>query len=848
MTHNKYTPMLRQYLTIKEQHPDKILFFRLGDFYEMFFSDAEKASEILSIVLTARNAGDGNKVPMCGIPYHSADSYIQRLIEAGEKVAICEQMEDPQFAQGLVNREVVRIITPGTWIDENYLEPGENLFLVSIHNFEDIWSYAYLDISTGLFKYGQYSGNTSLEALKDKLARLNPAEIIIDDEHLDVEKLLRSRAIRNVIERIEFNIEDSPVNLSGLSQTDKKAVLLLLDYIYRNQKDLLARLYSLEEDDENKFMILDSSTIRNLELLLVLRDQKKYGSLYHYLDRSRTGMGSRLLKDWIVRPLIDKKDILSRQDAVAYLLANNSLLQNLAMELKGIPDIERLSARLANRSLNAQDLLRMESGLAKAASIAEKFPHDTPKLLLNLIPGLLESRAISEFLKQSINPEAPVSVKEGDLIRDGFHEEIDRLRQLTRKGSIWISELELREKERTGIKNLKVGYNKVFGYYLEVSKSNLSLVPDDYIRKQTLVNAERFITPELKEKEEDILHAQEHLYTLEGEIFRDVLASLIQQIEILQRISYNLAVLDVIISFAEVALRNNYSRPEITEDKVLSIKDGRHPTVEQVIPRNAFVPNDIELNHQVYFQLITGPNMSGKSTYMRQAALIVIMAQMGSFVPAKKAVVGIADRVFTRVGASDDIFSGQSTFMVEMREVAHICRNATSRSFIILDEIGRGTSTYDGISIARAVSEFLLKLRSRTLFATHYHELTDMANEHSGLRNYSIAVYDDGKDIVFLYKIISEATSRSYGIHVSKLAGVPDEIIEKAKEYLQLLERDGLVQYPEREQLQIIAKVDNESEVIKEIQNLDLANISPIQALNALYKWQNDLKGMNKDD
>ncbi len=834
--------MLKQYLRIKQKNKDKIIFFRLGDFYEMFFDDAKKASKILDIVLTSRNAGDGNRVPMCGIPYHSADSYIYKLVEHGEKVAICEQVEDAKQAKGLVKREVVRIITPGTLVDSQYLAPDKNNYLFSIAAYESCYAYSYLDISTGQFKYGCYDQVDCDYRLLDKIKKLRPSEIITCDKfNLDLAKINNDYDIE-VIKKCESDIILSiDVKIENIKKEERKALTVMLQYIKNNQKDLLKRITEVSFDDEQKNMLLDSTTVNNLELIETLRDKKKAGSLFNLLDQSNTAMGSRLLREWILSPLININSIETRQNTVATLLDYHSLQTDLIENLKNIIDIERLIAKLATYTVNAKDLASLAYSLNYVDIIRNIISSYDDHVFNNISNSFTNAKNISEMIEASIIEDPPSSIREGGIIAHGYNKEIDRLRKIKDGGEEWIAELELLEKEKTGIKNLKVGYNKVFGYYLEVTKSNISNVPDYYIRKQTLANSERYITPELKEKEEEILNAQEKLQDLEYSIFQDIIFHLLSFVNEIQKIARDIAKLDALVAFSIVASRNDYVKPTLVNNRLVDIREGRHPVVEKVIKQGDFIANDINLDQESTFHIITGPNMSGKSTFMRQVALIIIMAQMGSYVPASHAVIGIADRVFTRVGASDDIFSGQSTFMVEMNEVANICKNATNRSFVILDEIGRGTSTYDGMSIARSVSEYLLNLNCRVLFATHYHELVDLEDRYSKIKNYSVAVYDDGDDIVFLHKIIPGASNRSYGIHVCKLAGIPETVIKKAERYLDELETSNKRESSIIQQLSIDAIVNDENPVIEEIKSLKLEKMTPLDALNKLYKWQSKL-------
>ncbi len=844
-----YTPMLKQYLRIKQKNKDKIIFFRLGDFYEMFFDDAKKASKILDIVLTSRNAGDGNKVPMCGIPYHSADSYIHKLVEHGEKVAICEQIEDAKHAKGLVKRAVVSTITPGTLVDSQYLAPDTNNYLISIAKEENCYAYSYLDVSTGQFRYGYYDGDDSEYKLYDKIKKLRPSEILIcDNTSIDMTKFNNNYSLA-IITGLDKNILASvDVNLDYVNKEVAKSLAIMLQYVKDNQSNLLKRITEITFDDEAKNMILDSTTINNLELIESLREKKKSGSLFHHLDQTKTAMGSRMIREWILNPLLDIKEVEKRQATITVFIDYHSLQAELVEKLKNIIDIERLIAKLATYNINGKDLVSLAVSLDYVEEIRNLIENYDDEILNKMQLSFKKAEAISDYIHNSVNSDPPASIREGDIIADGYNDEVDRLRKIKDSGENWITELEQSEKEKTGIKNLKVGYNKVFGYYLEVTKSNLSNVPDDYIRKQTLSNSERYITPELKDKEEEILNAQEKLYDLEYSLFQEIVLGLLTYVNDMQLIARDVAILDSLSSLCNVATRNRYIKPRLVNSTILDINEGRHPVIERVMKQGEFIPNDINLNNNSIFHIITGPNMSGKSTFMRQTALIIILAQIGSYVPATHATIGVADRVFTRVGASDDIFSGQSTFMVEMNEVANICKNATSRSFVILDEIGRGTSTYDGMSIARAVSEYLLSVKCRVLFATHYHELVDLEDKYSKIKNYSVAVYDDGDDIVFLHKIIPGASNRSYGIHVCKLAGIPQIVINKAEKYLKGLEKDGANESSIIQQLSIDALVHNTNPVLEEIQSLKLEKLTPIEALNLIYRWQTKLSEELSDE
>lgn len=861
---SKYTPMIQQYLAIKAQYRDAIVFFRLGDFYEMFFDDAEYAAQALDITLTARDGGKDQKVPMCGVPYHSAGAYIAKLVSLGNKVAICEQVEDPAVSKGLVKREVVRVVTPGTLVESEFLPPEENNYLLAVSGRKDNWAYSYIDVSTGEFYCGGFSGADASAKMGDEILRLAPREMVIGQEFLankrfqDIvnrlgiltnERVLSPKQARELIYR-QFNITTTAgFGIDDYSE-EVVAAAMLLDYLHETQKTLLPQITALKVAQSDQYMIVDYITRRNLELTQTIRGGKLKGSLLWLLRDTVTAMGSRLLTKWIHRPLLSVDEINDRLDAVAELVSKPGLLEEVRNTCAKIHDCERILSKAAAGRANARDLVALKVSFEQLPSLRQLLMDCSASLLKQLgrqCDGVCD---LTELLTRALMEDPAADLREGNLIKPGYDAQIDRLRSVRKNGRAWIAALEKQERERTGIKSLKVGYNKVFGYYIEITKANLDLVPEDYIRKQTLANSERYITPELKEQEALILSAEERLASREYEVFTGIRNQVVSQASKIQQVAAAVAVVDVLASFARTARKYGYTRPEVNGGWDVIIKDGRHPVVERMLG-SSFVPNDTALTKETYVNLITGPNMAGKSTYMRQVALIVLMAQMGCFVPAAEATIGVVDRLFTRVGAADDIFAGQSTFMVEMTEVANICNNATSQSLVILDEIGRGTSTFDGMSIARAVLEYVHStVGCKTLFATHYHELTELEQELSGVCNLSVAVHEDGQDIVFLRKLIEGPANRSYGIQVAKLAGVPHEVIEKAQKTLRMLQEQTARQEAaattgrskqESTQLSIFARPLT-LEVTKEILGLDLDRLRPIEALNYLYRLQEKLR------
>lgn len=846
-----YTPMIEQYLQIKRQHQDAILMFRLGDFYEMFFEDATLASRELEIVLTARDGGT-EKVPMCGVPYHALNNYIAKLIGKGYKVAICDQMEDPRLAKGIVKREVTRVITPGTVMEASMLDESRPNYLAAVVDDKDKAGFAYIDISTGEFWVTEITECT-LARLVAELYRVNPAECLIPAwSDLSVQ-FQDDRFTGNTL---YTNIEEADLKLTSAQRLLKEyyevasleafglkdytcgiiAAGAILSFLKRTQKTSLKQIQTLRAYNTSTFMNLDYSTRRNLEITSTMRDNRREGSLLAVLDYCQTSMGKRLLRTWLEQPLLDVAAINHRLDAVEELNQDLILTENLRELLDQMADLERLSGRIGSEMASPRDLLAIKHSLAVLPDIKELVAKCSSQLIaaagdLDLMEDLYT------LIDKAIDEDAPLTIKEGGIIKKGFDAEIDELKLLSANGSAWLLEYENNEKSRTGMKHLKVSFNKVFGYYIEVSKSNLSLVPPEYVRKQTLVNTERFITDELKKYEQKILGAREKLFQLEYEKFKELRTLLIGHIQRLQQTAHHIASLDVLRSLSQAAYHNDYSRPEVNHTDVIELKSGRHPVVEKHLQETRFVPNDLKLDADKHFALITGPNMGGKSTYMRQAALLVLMAQMGSFVPADRAVIGVVDRIFTRVGASDDLSAGQSTFMVEMVEVANILNNATPDSLIILDEIGRGTSTYDGLSIAQAVTEYLCeKVGARTLFATHYHELTALAEDLPGLFNLCVSVMESGDTVVFLKKVLPGKADRSYGIHVAQLAGIPRKIIDRANDILITLEQESTDQPPAVAQMSLFAEEPNP--IWEELQEVDIDSLSPRQALELLYRWK----------
>lgn len=876
------TPMMQQYMETKKQYQDCILFYRLGDFYEMFFDDALTASKELEITLTGKACGLEERAPMCGIPYHAVEGYLTKLVSKGYKVAICEQLEDPKLAKGLVKRDVIRIVTPGTNLNVQSLEASKNNFLMCITYMPAKIGISVADVTTGDYYLTEVE---DIKKLNDELMKYEPSEIICNEAFLvsgfDVDNLKSKYHISvNALEPHIFDDEGCKrvllrhfkVNtLIGLGIEDFPVGMIaagaLLQYLYETQKTDLAHFTHIYPYLTNKYMLLDSATRRNLELTETLREKQKRGSLLWVLDKTKTAMGGRLLRSMLEQPLIDKAEMEKRLDAIEELNRDSVSRDEIREYLNPVYDLERLLSKVTYKTANPRDFIAFRNSLEMLPAIKKVLKAFEKEEMTGVEKDIDGLEDIYQLIRESIEEEPPITIREGGMIKDGFDETIDMLRSAKRDGKKWLTELEEQDRERTGIKNLRIKYNKVFGYYFEVTNSYKDMVPEDYIRKQTLANAERYTTPRLKELEDTILNAEDKLTTLEYDLFCKIRESIAMEVERIQRTAKAIAKLDVYASLSLVSERNHYVRPKLNEKGVIDIKDGRHPVVEQMITNDLFIANDTYLDNGSHcISIITGPNMAGKSTYMRQTALIVLMAQVGCFVPAKSANIGIVDRIFTRVGASDDLASGQSTFMVEMNEVANILRNATSNSLLILDEIGRGTSTFDGLSIAWAVIEHISNrkiLGAKTLFATHYHELTELEGKMNNVNNYCIAVKECGDDIVFLRKIIKGGADRSYGIQVAKLAGVPDMVIDRAKEIVEQLTDNDII-----EKIQSIAvdvksdvrakkqpKLDEvdlaqmslfdtvtDEDVLKELMEIEVNTMSPLDALNTLYRLQNKLR------
>ena len=880
----KLTPMMQQYMNTKNEYKDCILFYRLGDFYEMFFDDAITAARELEITLTGKACGLEERAPMCGIPHHAVDGYLTRLVSKGYKVAICEQMEDPKQCKGIVKREVVRIVTPGTNLNTQSLEDGKNNYLMGIFYMSDSFGVATVDVTTGEF-YMTEVENT--RKLMDEVAKFAPSELIYNEELVmtgfDLDDLHnRLGMAESVLERRYFDEEMCVKSLKehfhvqaldGLGLKDYPigtiAAGAVMQYLTETQKNTLSHITGIMPYSSNAYMVLDSSTRRNLELVETLREKQKRGSLLWVLDKTKTAMGARLLRSMIEQPLIDVDAIEARLDAIEELNQEAITREELREYLNPIYDLERLIGKVSYKTANPRDFIAFQSSLEMIPPIKTLLTDATCAKLKGIYTELDTLEDICSLISDAIVEEPPIAIKEGGIIKEGYNEEIDKLRRAKTEGKSWLAELEERERNATGIKNLRVKYNKVFGYYLEVTKSYQELVPDTWTRKQTLTNAERYTTPELKELEDIILGAEDKLFALEYELFVEVREHIASEVKRIQQTAKAIANLDVLVSLALVAEQNNYVRPAINQDGVIDIKEGRHPVVEKVINNDSFVANDTYLDQKKQrISIITGPNMAGKSTYMRQTALIVLMAQIGSFVPAFSANIGVVDRIFTRVGASDDLASGQSTFMVEMTEVANILRNATKNSLLILDEIGRGTSTFDGLSIAWAVVEHIAdpkQIGAKTLFATHYHELTELEGKLDSVNNYCIAVQESGEDIVFLRKIIKGGADKSYGIQVARLAGVPDKVLKRAQEIVNELTENDIVDRTkeiavksttkksvakepakEKEQQMSIfdgfANMPSTEDILLELRDLDMNALTPMEAMNKLYQIQQKVK------
>lgn len=882
----EYSPMMQHYLDTKKQYSDCVLFYRLGDFYEMFYEDAEIVSRELELTLTGKDCGQEKRAPMSGIPFHAAEGYIAKLIEKGYKVAICEQVEDPKTAKGMVKREVVRVVTPGTVMESNLLEEKKNNYIMAIYKSGIYFGICVCDVSTGEFLATQIMEHNNFERLLDEIARYSPAEIIVSDmmfnSKTELEKI-KERFDTYISKEDEdsfdgefellssmYNIiDDKNEKIDDKKLPEKKlaiyAINALLKYLEDTQKTSLDHINTIKIYNTTRYMALDINARRNLEITEKMRDKTKKGTLLWVLDRTSTSMGGRLLRRWLNDPLIDRAEINERLDAVEEL-KNSLILRGDVIEyLKKVYDIERLAGKISYGSANGRDLISLKNSVKQLPYVKNVLAGVSSKMLKNIASQLDTLDDVYEIIEKSIVDEPPIGVKDGGVIKLGYDPEIDKLKTATTEGKRWILDLEAKEREETGIKGLKIGFNKVFGYFIEVTKSNLAMVPERYVRKQTLANAERYITEDLKNLENQILGAEERVIILEYNAFCQIRETIEKQIERLQKTAALVSTLDVLTSFATVAEDMNYVKPIVDDAGVIDIKDGRHPVIEKMITSNNFVPNDTYLDqNDNRLAIITGPNMAGKSTFMRQVALITLMAQVGSFVPASSARIGVVDKIFTRVGASDDLSMGQSTFMVEMMEVATILKEATKNSLVILDEIGRGTSTYDGLSIAWAVAEYIAdkeKCGAKTLFATHYHELTELEEKIEGVKNYSIAVKEKGEDIIFLRKIVNGGTDESYGVHVARLAGVPKIVTSKANEILQSLERKNVLLNKNSIADAVNDKQNNEgyvpvsgnipenidinnykiAEVAHEIDKIDFNQITPIDALNTLVRIKEKL-------
>ena len=802
---SKLTPMMKQYFDCKDKYPDCILFFRLGDFYEMFFEDAIVASKTLEIALTGKSCGLEERAPMCGIPFHSANSYISKLVENGYKVAIGEQLEDPATVKGIVKRDVIRVVTPGTVLEGSLLENKKNNYLLSLYKKDDSIGLTYVDISTGETNATYLSKDKVIE----EIAKIHPTEIIINDLSF-VDQLRNIATIGNIYINESFNesyLDTEILNeyfsneyLSKLRFDEnnliKTSLCILLNYIYNTQKQITSNINTINIYNSSEYMVLDMFTRSNLELTQTIRGSKKKGSLLHVLDKTSTAMGGRLLRKYVEEPLVNKKKIESRLNVIEEIKDDFMLREDLNEILKNVYDLERICGKIAFEKVTPKEMIHLKNSIEKLPDLNNIINSSNANILKKYIEEMDDLNDIYNLIDESIKEDPSVTIKDGNIIKSEFNDELKELRDISKNGAFMIKEIENREREKTGVKSLKIGFNKVFGYFIEITKANLNTanIDEGYIRKQTLSNAERFITSELKEIEDKILHAEEKIKTLEYEIFVNIRETIYKNIDRIQKVAKIIANIDVFVSFAIVAYMNNYVKPNINENNKLDIKNGRHPVIENIVGEENFVPNDTYLNSgENIINIITGPNMAGKSTYMRQTAIITLMAHIGSFVPAEYANIPICDRIFTRVGASDDLSQGQSTFMVEMSEVSHILKNATDKSLVILDEIGRGTSTYDGISLAWSIVEYIQNnIKCKTLFATHYHELTDLENEFSDVKNYSIAVKEDNEGIVFLRKIIPQGADKSYGIYVAQLAKLPEEVINRSKEILKDLEKNHI--------------------------------------------------------
>ncbi len=852
------SPMMRQYLEIKEQNKDCILFFRLGDFYEMFFDDAKLVSEELDLVLTGRGCGDNERAPMCGVPYHSCESYIARLVEKGYKIAICEQVEDPATAKGLVKRDIVRVVTPGTVTEDSMLDEAKNNYLCAVYFSDSSAGVCFTDISTGSMNVTEISGDNLEMRVCDELGRFSPSEVLLC-ENLDTRTTLRDYITERIgcmitpMEASDFSAahaenlvcEHFKVTNTTALELEKNSpsvsvVGATLAYLYRTQLNNISAITKINVYTQSQYMKLDISAIKNLELFETMRGKSKRGSLLGVLDKTKTAMGKRLIRGWLEQPLLNVAEITARLNAVDELVSNYPLLGETVEYLTGIKDIERLISRIVYGTASAKELLSLAETAARFPAIKSVLGTANSRLLRDVCGRIDTLEDIKELIDNSIDPEAPALVREGGIILKGYNAEVDELRAIVENGSDYLASIEARERERTGIKNLRIRYNKVFGYYIEVSNSYLNRVPEDYMRKQTLTNGERFITDELKNLEGKILGAKERVKNIEYKLFEEIRKTVAAELLRVQSTAAAIAVLDVLCSFANVSNANSYCCPKLNTEGIVSITEGRHPVVEQ-LNKTPFVSNDTLLDcGENRLALITGPNMAGKSTYMRQVAIITLMAQIGCFVPARAANIGIVDAVYTRVGASDDLAMGQSTFMVEMSEVAYILKNATRQSLIIFDEIGRGTATFDGMSIARAVLEYVADTRrigAKTLFATHYHELIQLENEVKGVKNYNIAVKKRGDDITFLRRIVRGGADDSYGIEVAKLAGIPDKVITRAKAILKEVIEEGITvtRTETQTEMQLPLEMQGASEILSELRSLDVNTLTPIECMGMLH-------------
>ena len=867
---DKFSPMMQNYLKTKEEYKDCILFYRLGDFYEMFFDDAITASRELELTLTGKDCGQEERAPMCGIPHHAAEVYIARLIAKGYKVAICEQLEDPKTAKGIVKRDVIRVVTPGTVMESNLLEEKKNNYIMSIYKNGIYFGMSVCDLSTGDFRMTQIRDTNNFAMLMDEISRYAPSEIVVNELMFN-----STEEIAKIKERFETYISKSNGFSQNVNEIKERSRIVneddqeieklddyilaitaangLIAYLIETQKNSLEYLNKILLYNTSKYMSLDINARRNLEITEKLRDKSKKGTLLWVLDKTSTSMGGRLLRRWLNDPLIDECHINRRLESVKELKEDIMLRGDIVDSLKKVYDIERLASKISYGSANGRDLISLKNSTAQLPEIKAVLSRAKSQMLKDLYTELDELQDIYEIIDKAIVDEPPISVKEGGLIKLGYNEEIDRLKTATTDGKNWVLKLEAEEREKTGIKGLKVGFNKVFGYFIEVTKSNLSQVPDRYIRKQTLANCERYITEDLKRLENEILGAEEKVINLEYNAFVGIRDEIEKNVQRVQKSANIISILDVLASFAIVADDMNYVMPIVDNSGVIDIKDGRHPVIEKIIGGSEFVPNDTYLDKgENRLSIITGPNMAGKSTYMRQVALITLMAQCGSFVPASYARIGVVDKIFTRVGASDDLSMGQSTFMVEMMEVATILKEATENSLVILDEIGRGTSTYDGLSIAWAVAEYIAdkeKCGAKTLFATHYHELTQLEDKLEGVKNYSIAVKEKGEDIIFLRKIVAGGTDESYGVHVAKLAGVPKVVTTRANEILRSIERKNVLNeknIEKQNKKEASGQLDmynyKLAEIAHELDKVDLNQLTPIDALNTLQKMKEKMK------